>query len=59
MAVYVFAPGVTIVNAELIQDGKTVFSFQIASRSARLEEPTMAGWIDVPLESLSDLVRAR
>jgi len=48
-----------VVSVELLQDGKTVFSFQIAARSARLEESTSAGWIDVPLDSLSDLVASK
>jgi hypothetical protein len=45
--------------SQLSQDGKTVFSFQIAERSARLEEPVSAGWIDVPLDSLADLVAGK
>lgn len=48
-----------VVSVELLQDGKTVFSFQIAARSARLEESTSAGWIDVPLDSLADLVASK
>jgi predicted nucleotidyltransferase component of viral defense system len=48
-----------VVSVELVQDGKTVFSFQIAARSARLEESTSAGWIDVPLDSLSDLMASK
>jgi predicted nucleotidyltransferase component of viral defense system len=36
-----------------------MFSFQIAERSARLEEPVSAGWIEVPLDSLSDLVAGK
>ena len=44
-----------VVSVELSQEGKTVFSFQIASRTIRLEEPVLAGWIDVPLDSLADL----
>lgn len=46
-------------SLELSQDGKTVFSFQIARRSARLEEPVSAGWIDVPLDSLVDLAASK
>jgi hypothetical protein len=46
-------------SMELSQDGKTVFSFQIARRSARLEEPVSAGWIDVPLDSLVDLAASK
>lgn len=48
-----------VTSVELSQDGKTVFSFQIAERSARLEEPVSAGWIDVPLDSLSDLAASK
>ena len=44
-----------VVSVELSQEGKTVFSFQIAARTVRLEEPILAGWIDVPLDSLVDL----
>ena len=46
-------------SMELSQDGKTVFSFQIARRSVRLEEPVSAGWIDVPLDSLVDLAASK
>ena len=35
------------------------FSFQIATRTARLEEPISAGWIEVPLDSLADLVASK
>ena len=48
-----------VVSVELVLAGKTVFTFQIASRSARLEDPISAGWIDVPLDSLSDLVASK
>jgi hypothetical protein len=48
-----------VVSVELSQDGKTVFSFQIAARTLRLEEPISAGWIDVPLDSLADLVASK
>ena len=48
-----------VVSVELSQDGKTVFSFQIASRTAHLEEPVSAGWINVPLDSLADLVASK
>lgn len=48
-----------VVSVELSQGGKTVFSFQIAARTMRLEEPVQAGWIDVPLDSLSDLVASK
>jgi hypothetical protein len=46
-------------SIELRQEGKTVFSFQVARRSARLGEPVPAGWIDIPLDSLADLVASK
>jgi hypothetical protein len=46
-------------SIELSQDGKTVFGFQIARRSAQLEPPVSAGWIAVPLDSLVDLVASK
>lgn len=48
-----------VVSIELSQANKKVFSFQIAARSARLEDPIPAGWIDVPLDSLADLVASK
>ncbi len=48
-----------VVSVELSQEDRTVFSFQIAARTMRLEEPVQAGWIDVPLDSLSDLVASK
>ncbi|MBN2117157.1 MAG: nucleotidyl transferase AbiEii/AbiGii toxin family protein [Anaerolineales bacterium] len=46
-------------SVELDREGKTVFSFQVAHRSVRLEEPVSAGWIDVPLDSLADLAASK
>ncbi len=48
-----------VVSVELSQEGRTVFSFQIASRAVRLEEPALAGWIDIPLDSLADLTASK
>jgi predicted nucleotidyltransferase component of viral defense system len=48
-----------VVSVELIQNDKTIFSFQIASHTVRLEEPNSAGWIDVPLDSLADLTASK
>ena len=45
-----------VVSIELLQDSKKVFSFQIAERSAILEEPTFAPWTEVLLDSLADLI---
>lgn len=46
-------------SIELQQESKTVFSFQIARRSVHLEDPVSAGWIDVPLDSLIDLMASK
>jgi hypothetical protein len=48
-----------IVSVELSEEDKTVFSFQIAARTMRLEETVLAGWINVPLDSLADLVASK
>lgn len=48
-----------VVSVELAKEGKVVFSFQIAARSARLEKSTHAGWVNVPLDSLPDLVASK
>lgn len=48
-----------VVSIELSQDGKTVFSFQIAARSGILEESVSAGWIDITVDSLSDLAASK
>lgn len=48
-----------VVSVELEQEGRKVFSFQVARRSARLEPPDMAPWIAVPLDSLSDLIAGK
>ncbi|HLO32401.1 MAG TPA: nucleotidyl transferase AbiEii/AbiGii toxin family protein [Anaerolineales bacterium] len=48
-----------VVSVELSQEDKTVFSFQIAARTMRLEESVLAGWINVPLDSLADLVASK
>ncbi|MCQ3936160.1 MAG: hypothetical protein DPW18_03830 [Chloroflexi bacterium] len=44
-----------VISVELSEEGKTVFSFQIAARTVRLEGSVSAGWINVPLDSLADL----
>ena len=48
-----------VVSVELFENGKVIFSFQIASRSSRLQDSIQAGWIDVPLDSLPDLVASK
>lgn len=48
-----------VVSIELEREGRTVFSFQIASRSAQLEASAPAPWICVPLDSFADLVASK
>ncbi len=49
-----------VVSVELVQDGRVTFSFQIASRTARLREPIVAPWPpDTRLDSLEDLLAAK
>lgn len=48
-----------VVSIELQAAGRTVFSFQIARRSAQLEPAELAPWTDVLLDSFSDLVAAK
>lgn len=48
-----------VVSIELQVEGRTTFSFQIARRAAPLEAPSRAPWINVPLDSLTDLVASK
>lgn len=48
-----------VVSVELRPAGRVVFSFRVASRSAQLEPLNRAGWIDVPLDSLADLMASK
>lgn len=48
-----------VVSVELLQEGKTVFSFQIARRSAQLEPSSLAEWTGVLLDSFPDLVASK
>jgi len=48
-----------VVSVELEADDGHTFSFQLANRSAVLEAPLRAGWIDVPLDSFIDLVASK
>lgn len=45
-----------VVSVELREANRAVFSFQIAERSALLEEPVTVGWTDIPVDSLPDLI---
>ena len=48
-----------VVSIELSQANKTVFSFQIAQRTAQLQPADSAIWIDVLLDSFSDLIASK
>jgi len=48
-----------VISLDLRKGGKTLFSFQVAARSALLEPPAPAPWVDVHLDSLADLVASK
>jgi hypothetical protein len=48
-----------VVSVELKVSGKTIFSFQIASRSAQLAALERLPWADVALDSLADLIAGK
>ena len=48
-----------MVSIELVQDSRKVFSFQVAERTARLDEPRPTPWTDVLLDSLHDLLASK
>jgi len=48
-----------VVSIELDTTKRKVFSFQIAHRSVQLQQSVPAQWIDVQLDSLSDLVASK
>jgi hypothetical protein len=48
-----------VTSIELSQEGRTVFSFQIASRSAQLAPSRPAPWINILLDSFDDLVAGK
>jgi hypothetical protein len=48
-----------VTSIELLDETRVAFSFQIGFRSARLEEPVRAGWIDIPLDGLADLAASK
>ena len=45
-----------VVSLELFQDNRTVFSCQIAERSAQLRDSVSVEWTDVQLDSPDDLI---
>ena len=48
-----------VVSVELLRERRTVFSFQIAERSAQLKDSVPAGWTDVQLDSLDDVIASK
>lgn len=48
-----------VVSVELVREDKTVFSFQIARRSAQLVPSTPAPWGEVLLDSFPDLLASK
>jgi hypothetical protein len=48
-----------VVSIELLRDDSTVFSFQIARRSAQLQPPAPTPWVEVLLDSFPDLVAGK
>jgi hypothetical protein len=48
-----------VTSVELMQEGRAIFSFQIADRSAQLEPSEPAPWTDVLLDSFSDLAASK
>lgn len=48
-----------LVSVELRQEGRTIFSFQIAHRSAQLEASRPTSWSGVQLDSFADLVSSK
>jgi len=48
-----------VVSVELREANHTIFSFQIAERSALLEEPVVVDWTSTPIDSLPDLIASK
>jgi hypothetical protein len=48
-----------VVSVELLHADNTIFSFQIAQRSAQLYPSVSAAWIDVSLDSFPDLLASK
>ena len=48
-----------VVSVELREANRTTFSFQIAERSALLEEPIAVDWTSTPIDSLPDLIASK
>jgi hypothetical protein len=48
-----------VVSIDLKRGGRTLFSFQIAVRSAQLRPSTPAPWVDIFLDSFADLLASK
>jgi len=48
-----------VVSIELLREGQSIFSFQIARRSVQLEPAAPLNWVDVLLDSFPDLVAGK
>lgn len=48
-----------VVSIALMREGKTVFSLQIAGRSAQLEPPVKAPWLNVLLDGFPDILASK
>lgn len=48
-----------VTSIELKKEGETVFGFQIARRSAQLAESVKADWVQVPVDSLDDILASK
>lgn len=48
-----------VVSIDLRRGGNTIFNFQVAARSAQLEPTVLAPWVDVSLDSLTDVLASK
>jgi hypothetical protein len=48
-----------VTSIELKRDGDTVFSFQIAERSAQLAKSVRPDWTEVPVDSVDDILASK
>jgi hypothetical protein len=48
-----------VVSVELAREGRVVFTFQIATRAARLEPTTPSAWKGVQVDALDDLIASK
>ncbi|HEV7672147.1 MAG TPA: nucleotidyl transferase AbiEii/AbiGii toxin family protein [Thermoanaerobaculia bacterium] len=48
-----------VTSLELLLEGKVVFSFQVAERSAQIEPTATLPWLDFAIDSLPDLIASK